>query len=153
MTSIVNGNRYLFLRSLSAVFGTGLLSVSNTCGVQGSTDDVVSGTGQVLNSSSTDQHNAVLLKVVTLSRNVACYLDSVGKTYTGNLSKSRVRLLRSCGFNSCTNTTLLRGGQICRLLSQRVKAFLQSRSGRFLNAGLTSFTYSLVKCRHSFHLL
>ena len=40
------------------------------------------------NSSSTDKNNAMLLKVVTLSWNITCYLDTVGKTNSGDLSKS-----------------------------------------------------------------
>ena len=47
--------------------------------------------GKLFNPTTTDKNNAVLLKVVSLSRNVACYLDSVGKTNSGDLSKSGVR--------------------------------------------------------------
>ena len=79
----------LFLfRSLSAVFGAGLFSVGYACSIQCTSDDMISGTRQVLNSSSTDKNNAVLLKVVSLSRNVACYLDAVVMTNSGDLSKS-----------------------------------------------------------------
>jgi hypothetical protein len=47
---------------------------------------MISGTRKVLNTAATDKHNAVLLKVVAFTRDVAGYFDSVGKTYSGNLS-------------------------------------------------------------------
>jgi len=64
---------------------------------------MISGTWQVLYSSSTDQNNAVLLKVMTFSWDVACYFDTIGKTYSGDLSKCRVRFLRGSSLNSGTN--------------------------------------------------
>ena len=78
----------LFLRSLGTVFGTGLFSVGNACRIQRSTDDVISGTGQVLYSSSADQHHAVLLKIVSFSGTIAGNLNAVGKTDSGDLSQS-----------------------------------------------------------------
>ena len=80
-------NLTLFLRSLGAVFGTGLTPVGNTRGIQGASDDVVSRTGQVLDTAAADQDNAVLLKVVAFAGDVACHLDPVGKTYSGDLSQ------------------------------------------------------------------
>ena len=76
------------LWSLSTVFGTGLTSLSNTCGIKSTTDDVVTGTRKVLNTASKDQNYAMLLKVMSLTWDVACYFDSIGKTYSGDLSKS-----------------------------------------------------------------
>jgi hypothetical protein len=81
---------------------------------------VVSGTGQVLNTTTTDQNNAVLLQIVTFTGNVAGNFDSVGKTYSGDLSKSRVRLFRSCCLNSSTYTTLLGSRNVCCFLVKRV---------------------------------
>ena len=75
-------------RSLSAVFRTRLASLCNTCRIECTTDDVVSCTRQVLNSSSTDHDNAMLLQIVSLTWDVACHFDSVGKTNSGDLSQS-----------------------------------------------------------------
>jgi hypothetical protein len=47
---------------------------------------MISGTRKVLNTATTDKHYAALLKVVTFTRDIAGYFDSVGKTYSGNLS-------------------------------------------------------------------
>ena len=57
------------------------------------------------------------VKVVSFSRDIAGYLDTVGKTYSGDFTKSRVRFLRGSGFNCGTNTTFLRSRSIsCSLL-------------------------------------
>ena len=64
-------------RSLCTVFGTGLSSLGNTCCIKCTSDDMVSGTRKVLYPAAADQYNAVLLKVVSFTRDVACYFDSV----------------------------------------------------------------------------
>ena len=58
------------------------------CSIKSTSDDVVSGTRKVLNTTTTDQNNAVLLQIVTFTGNVAGNFDSVGKTNSGDLSKS-----------------------------------------------------------------
>ena len=107
---------FFIFRSLCAVLGASLSSVGNACSIKSTSDDVVSGTRKVLNTTTTDQNNGVLLKVMSLTRDIACYFNTVGKTYSGNLSKSGVRLLRSCSLNSCAYTSLLRSRCICCLL-------------------------------------
>ena len=67
---------FLVFRSLSAVFGTGLPSVGNTCCIQCTSNDVVPGTWQILYPASTDKNNTMLLKVVTLSWNVCLLYTS-----------------------------------------------------------------------------
>ena len=81
------------LGTLGTVLGTGLLTVGDTLGIQSTTHDVITHTGQVLNTAATDQHHAVLLQVVAFAGNVGSNLDSVGQTHTGNLTQSGVRLL------------------------------------------------------------
>ena len=49
---------------------------------------MVSCTRKVLYSSSTDKNNAVLLKVVTFTWNIACYFHSVRETNSGDLTQS-----------------------------------------------------------------
>ncbi len=61
--------------------------------------------GKVLNTSASDQNNGVLLQIVAFTGNVAGYFDSVGKTYSGDLSKSGVRLFRSRCLNSCAHAS------------------------------------------------
>ena len=107
--SPVGNSKLLFLfGSLRAVFGTGLTPVGDTCGIQGTSDDVVSGTGQILHPAAADQDDAMLLKVVAFAGNIARNLDAVGKTYSGDLPQSRIRLLGGSSLDSCADATLLR---------------------------------------------
>ena len=88
--SATDRNGQLFFsvfRSLCSVFGTSLSSLCNACGIQGTTYDMVSCTWKVLYTTAADQNNAMLLKVVSLSWDIAGYFDSVGKTYSGDLTK------------------------------------------------------------------
>jgi hypothetical protein len=101
---------------------------------------VVSGTGKILYSSSADQDNAVLLKIVSLTRDVACYFDAVGKTYPGDLSQSGVRLLRGGSLHSGAHASLLRRRGVGHTLLQRVVTLLKSRCRRLLDRGLSSFS-------------
>ena len=82
------------LESLSTVFGTGLTSVSNACGIQCTSDDVVSGTRKVLNTAASDQNNAVFLQIVSFTGDVACYFDSVGRRTLAIFLRAGVRFLR-----------------------------------------------------------
>ena len=100
---------------------------------------MVSYTWKVFYSSSADQNNAMLLKVVSLAWNIACYFDAVGKTYPGNLSQSRVGLLRSGSLNSGANASLLGSALVDSDLLLGVVALLKRRSRGFLfkNCSLT----------------
>ena len=79
---------FLNLRSLCAVLGTSLESVVNSGCIKSSSDDVISHTGEVLNTAASDKNYAVFLEVVSDSGNVSCNFDTIGKSYSGNLSKS-----------------------------------------------------------------
>ena len=135
---------FLFLgvfRSLGTVFGTCLTSLRHTSGIQSSADDMISGTRKVFYPASADQHNAVLLKVVAFTRNIAGNLDTIGKTYSGDLTKGGVRLLRSRGLHCGAYAALLRCGCVDRSLSQGIESFLESRSSGLLHRCLSSFSY------------
>src|SRR5204862_3929472 len=55
--------------------------------------DVVAHAGQVLDASATDQHDRVLLQVVSHPGDVGRHLDSVREPHAGHLAQRRVRLL------------------------------------------------------------
>ena len=76
------------LRTLGSVFGATLCTILDTGGIEGTADDVVTYTGKILNSAATDENNTVFLKVMTDTGNVSGNFDSVGKTYSGDLTKS-----------------------------------------------------------------
>ena len=96
------------LCTLGAVTGTSLCAVLNCSAVICTTNDLVANARKVADTATADKHNGVLLKVVPLAGDVGGNLDAVDKTYTSNLTKRRVRLLRGCGENAGANATLLR---------------------------------------------
>ena len=99
----------LLLGSLCAVLGTALVTVCNALCVQRTTDDVVTYTRQVTNSSASDQNDRVLLKVVSDSGNVGGCVQAVGQSYSCDLTKRGVRLLGAGGRYLGANASLLGG--------------------------------------------
>ena len=83
----------------------------------------------------------MLLQIVSFSGNVARHFDSVGKTYSGDLSKSGVRLFGGGSLNSGADTSLLRGRSVDRLLVKGIVSSLKSRCSGLLYAGLTSLSH------------
>src|SRR6266566_10020113 len=59
------------LRPLGAVFRAALAPVLDALGVVRPADDVIAHAGQVLDAATADQHDRVLLQVVTLTGDVA----------------------------------------------------------------------------------
>src|ERR1039457_1637842 len=80
------------LLTLGAVLAAPLLAVLRTRGIQRPADDVVANTGEVTNAASTNQHDRVLLEVVTDARDVGRDLDLGGQADTGHLAERRVGL-------------------------------------------------------------
>ena len=110
---------------------------------------MVANTGHILDTAATDQHNAVLLKVMALTRNIRRHFDTIAQTHTGNLTQSRVRLLGRIRLNGRTNAALLGSGEIGASLLQGVPSLLQSGSCGLLFRDLSSLSYQLVKSRHT----
>ena len=78
----------LLLGLLCTVLGTSLIAVSNTLSVESASDDVVTHTGEVLNTSASDENDAVLLKVVADTGDVRSYFVAVCELNSGDLSHS-----------------------------------------------------------------
>jgi hypothetical protein len=111
---------------------------------------VITYTGKVTNTATTDKNNGVLLKVVTDTGNVGSSLHSVGKSYSGDLTKRRVRLLGGSSGNLGANASSLR----CRLVDgsvlESVKALLKCGSLGLISLVRTTLLYELVKGWHDF---
>src|SRR5690242_2351138 len=75
------------LRTLGAVFGTALATVLDTLGVEYAAQHVVTDTREVAHAAATDEHHAVLLKVVTFTGDVGDDLALVRQTNLGHLAK------------------------------------------------------------------
>ena len=98
---------------LGAVLTAGLLAVANTGGIQRTTNDLVTETGEITDTTTADEHNGVLLQGVTHTGDVRAHFDARAQTHTCNLAKSRVRLLRCVGVHADTHTTTLRSTLQC----------------------------------------
>ncbi|CUX22863.1 30S ribosomal protein S7 (modular protein) [Agrobacterium genomosp. 5 str. CFBP 6626] len=123
------------LRTLRTVLGAALLAVLDALGIENTADDVVTHARQVLYAAAADHDHGVFLKVVTFARNVADDFEAVGEADLGNLTQSRVRLLRGRRVNAGANTTLLR-------------VFLKSRNLVALYLCLAGLADQLVYGRH-----
>ena len=78
----------LLLGLLCTVLGTSLTTVSNTLSIESASDDVVTYTRKVLYTSASDENDAVLLKVVTDTRDIRSNFISVCELNSGDLSHS-----------------------------------------------------------------
>ena len=57
-------------------------------GIERAANHVIPHAGQILYPATTDEHDRVLLKVVTFTRDIGRYFKAVRKAHTGNLAKS-----------------------------------------------------------------
>jgi hypothetical protein len=85
------------LRTLDAVLRTSLLTTFDSQSIERTTNYVVSNTGKVTYTTTANQHDGVLLKVVAFTTNVGRDFPTVGKTHTCDLPQRGVRLLRGNG--------------------------------------------------------
>ena len=106
---------------------------------------MVTYTREILNTSASDEDNAVLLELVSDSGNISCNFVTVGKSYSGYLTHSGVRLLRGRCSYCCADASLLGSGNICRSLLQSVETLQKCRSLGLLLGNLSSLSYKLVK--------
>ncbi len=140
----------LFLRPFCSVLGTALVTSCNALSIKCSTDDVVTATRQVTNSSASDKYNRVLLEIVADSGDIGRSLKAVCESYSGDLTERGVRLLRACGRNLCADASFLRRGLICGNLLKRVESLLQNRCLGLVLGLAASILDKLIKGWHIF---
>ena len=143
-------NELLLLCSLCAVLGTALVTVCNALCVKRTADDVVTHTGKVSYTASSDENYRVLLQVVSDTGNINGCLKSVGQSYSGDLSHCRVRLLRAGRGDLGANASLLRCGLVDGCVLQRVEALLENRRLGFVDLFTATLSDKLVKGWHFF---
>ena len=137
------------LGSLCAVLGTGLTSLGNALSIKCSSDDVVTHTGEILNSSASDENNRVLLKVMTDTGDISCHFVSVSELDSGDLSHCGVRLLRCSRSYRCAYSSFLRRAEVDRYLLLGIVALLKCGSRGFLFENTSALAYQLIKGWHS----
>ena len=149
-TFSLGGYPVLALRTLCSVLGATLLTVCNTLGIESTTNNMVTYTGQVTNTSTADKNNGVLLKVVADTGDVGRSLHTVGKSYSGDLTKSRVRLLGGNGCNLGADASSLRCRLVDSLVLKSVEASLENGGLGLVCLVLTTLLNELVKGWHDF---
>src|SRR5574343_368190 len=92
---------------LRTVLGARLLAILHALQVQRTADDVVTHTGQVLDTTAADQHHAVFLQVVAFAADVGNDFEAVGQAHLGDLTQSGVRLLGRRGVHTGAHTAAL----------------------------------------------
>src|SRR5699024_6620760 len=105
---------------LCAVDAARLLAVLDGLRVERATDDAVTHTREVLDTTAAHEHQRVLLQVVSLAGDVGRHLGAVAELHTSDLAHRRVRLLRGGGVHAGAHAGLLR----VRLQSRRVRGLL-----------------------------
>src|SRR3954469_815348 len=93
---------------LGAVAAASLLAVLDALGVEGAADDLVADAGEVLHPAAADEHDRVLLEVVTDTRDVGGDLDAAGQAHAGDLAQGGVRLLRGGRVDARADASALR---------------------------------------------
>src|SRR3989344_7058345 len=100
-------NLLSFFRALSTVFRAGLLTIFHASCIQAAAHHVVTHTWQILYTTTTQQHNRVLLQIVAFAADVANHFIAVGQAHFGNFTQSRVWLLWRSGIHTGTYTAFL----------------------------------------------
>src|SRR5215813_7277616 len=95
-------------RPLRSVLRSSLLAVGNAGGVERAAHYVIADSGEVFHAASADQHDRVLLQVVSHGGNVRRYFNAVGKAHAGHFAQRRVRLLGRLRIHAGANSAPLR---------------------------------------------
>jgi len=138
------------LRSLRTVLGTTLHTALNTLGIERTADNVVTHARQVLDTAAADQHDRVLLKVVSDAGNVSGDFIAVRQADTSNLSQSGVRLLGGRGSDCGADTSLLGRRQIGGAILEGVDTLLQCRRRGLVGSLFSALSDKLIKSGHGF---
>src|SRR5262245_51399531 len=78
--------------------------------VERAADDVVANAREILHAATADEHDAVLLQVVALARDVGRGFDAARETNASDLAQSRIRLLGRGRVHAGAHAALLRAG-------------------------------------------
>jgi hypothetical protein len=85
-----------------------LLTAVDACGIEGTTDDLVTNTRKVFDTATAYEHDRVLLEVVAFPRDVGGDFGTGRESYTSDLAERGVRLLRRHGVDAGADAAALR---------------------------------------------
>jgi hypothetical protein len=118
-----------------------LFATLDTLKIERTTDDMITDTWKIRDTTTTDKHDCVLLEVVTFTTDICPNFLTVGKAHTSDLAKSGVRLLWSLGCNFDTYTTFEWGGLLVIAGLERIHDGAECRSFALLGSGLAWLTH------------
>src|SRR5579862_8634015 len=125
------------LLAFGAVLAAALLAILGAGGVQRAPDHVVADTRKVADAPAANEHDRVLLEVVTDAGDVRGDLDFRGQTDAGHLAKRRVGLLGRGRVHTDADPTTLRASPkstglrlVCRLGAALADQLLKGRHDR-----------------------
>src|SRR5688572_651600 len=130
------GHRRNLLRLLRAVLRTRLAPLGHTRRVEAAANDLVAKAREVLDAATTNQHDGVLLQVVTLARDVGTDLHAVREPDSRDLAQRGVRLLRRGRVDARADAALLRGSPERRRLRLHLRR-------------CSTFPDELIHCGHA----
>ena len=95
------------LRAFGAVLGAALVAAVDSGGVECTADEVVAYAREVLDASTADEYDGVLLEVVAFAGDVGVDFLAVGEADAGDFTHCGVRLLRRGGVDTHADATAL----------------------------------------------
>ena len=104
----------LRFRPFRAVLRSALLPITDAGTIERAAYCVISNTREILNSTATNQHNRVLLKIVAFATDIAGDFESIGQPDSSDFPHRGVRLLRRGGIHAGANAAFLRAAIKCR---------------------------------------
>jgi len=137
-------------RTLGAVFGAGLHPLRDALRIQSSANDVVTDAREVFDTAASDKDDAVLLKVVSDTGDVAGGFNPVAEADPRDLAKRGVRLFGRRGTDGRADASLLRAVLIDHRLLFGVPSAKKRRGGGLGFQNLSSMTNELAKSWHEF---
>ncbi|QDT01540.1 hypothetical protein HG15A2_48820 [Adhaeretor mobilis] len=96
------------LTLLRAITAAGLLTTTDAQGIEGTTDDLVTNTGKIANTTTAYKNDAMLLQRMTFAGDINGDFLTVRQSHTRDLAKRGVRLLGGHRPHLQANTPLLR---------------------------------------------
>src|SRR6516162_3683640 len=132
---LLRGILFLRLRALGPVLRPPLLAASHARRVQRSPNHVIADSRQILHAPSANQHDRVLLQVMTDPRYIGGDFDPMAQPHARHFSQRGIRLLGSLRVHARTHSALLR-------------AAIERRAGCLPSRRFPPSTHKLVECRH-----
>ena len=69
---------------------------------------MIANSREIFDTTSADEHDRVLLQIMSDARNIGCHFDSVREPDPGDFAQRGVRLLGGGGVDTCTHPSFLR---------------------------------------------